>query len=291
MGFYERCKNNVPLSTLSTFGIGGPARWLFRAKTKEDLQEAFLFVSHENCPFIVLGRGSNCLFSDKGFSGIVIQNRVETFSPSSEGIFEVGGGYSFVALGMKTANDGWSGLEYAVGIPGSVGGAVFMNAGAHKQQAADSVAWVDYLDESGNCVRMQREELMFGYRSSSFQEKKGIIVSVGFSLKKDDGASARQQLIIEQRHKTQPYTERSAGCVFRNPPGSFAGQLIEEAGLKGKRIGGAEVSTIHANFIVNKGGATAQDVLDLVNYIREVIFNTKGVLLQSEIRCIPSTFT
>jgi UDP-N-acetylmuramate dehydrogenase len=290
MDLYDRCKQNVPLSTLSTFGIGGAALWLFRAEQKEDLQEALGFVSKEKCPFMVLGRGSNCLFSDEGFLGVVIQNRVNSFQDLGDGLFEVGGGVSFPSVGTRTARDGWGGLEFAVGIPGSVGGAVFMNAASHTQHTADSVAWVDYIDEQGAMVRLKREELSFGYRYSSLQNRRGAIAGVGFCLKRDETAILCQQEMVERRKRTQPIHDRSAGCVFRNPPGASAGALIEQAGLKGMVIGGAEVSRVHANFIVNRHGATARNVIDLMNHIREVVAQKTGVLLESEIRIVPSTF-
>ena len=281
--------SDVPLSTLSTFGIGGRAKWLFRAERAEDLQDALRFVMREHYPFLVVGRGSNCLFPDEGFSGLVIHNRVETLKDVGDGCFEVSGGYSFPALGVKTAREGWGGLEFAGGIPGSVGGAVFMNAGANQQQIADTVAWVDYVDEAGDIIRLKREGLAFAYRSSSFQGRRGVIAAVGVQLKRDEGAAFRQQEMVAYRKKTQPYHDRSAGCVFRNPAGASAGRLIEEVGLKGKRIGGAEVSPVHANFIVNREKATAHDVIALMNHVRDVVAQRKGVWLESEIRCIAST--
>jgi UDP-N-acetylmuramate dehydrogenase len=286
MDFFDRCTKDVPLSTISTFGIGGPAQWFFQALRTEDLQEALRFVSQERCPFLIIGKGSNCLFPDEGFPGIIIQNRIDIFVERGDGVFEVGGGYPFPMLGLKTVREGWGGLEFAVGIPGSAGGAVFMNAGAHKQQTADTVAWVDYVDESGSIVRLLRDELSFAYRHSSLQTRKGAVARVGFQLKKDEEAKIRQQEMVDYRKKTQPYQDRSAGCVFRNPPGMSAGSLIEQSGLKGKRIGGAEVSPVHANFIVNREGASAEDVLKLVNYVRQVVAETKGVWLESEIRMI-----
>ena len=289
MEFHDRCKRNVPLSTVSTFGIGGPAHWFFRAERTEDLQDALRFVSQEKCPFIVVGRGSNCLFSDEGFAGVVIHNRVADFQDLGEGLLEVGGGYGFPQLGIKTAREGWSGLEFAAGIPGTVGGAAFMNAGSHKQQVSDTVTWVEYVDEEGDLVRLKKEDLSFGYRYSSLQNRRGVVAGIGFQLKKDEDSHRRQQEMVEYRKRTQPIQDRSAGCVFRNPPGNSAGSLIEQAGLKGKTFGGAEVSKVHANFIVNRDRATARDVIGLMNHIREVVAEKNGIWLESEIRIIPST--
>lgn len=288
MGLYDQCKKNVPLSTLSTFGIGGVAEWVCIATTSEELQKVLSFVASEQCPFLVIGRGSNCLFSDDGFSGIIIQNRVETVDTIDDGTFVVSSGASFSSFGVKAAQDGWGGLEFAVGIPGSVGGAILMNASAQHQQTADAVVWVEYLDEKGSLIRLGKDELSFGYRQSIFQTMKGVITSVCFQLKRDEMASRRQREMMEYRRRTQPYKEKSCGCVFRNPPGMSAGQLIEEAGLKGKQIGGAQVSPMHANFIVNKGGATAHDVIQLMNHITEVVAGSSGVVLEHELCIIPS---
>lgn len=291
MGLYESCQRNIPLSAVSTFGIGGLAQWFFRANTAEDLRKALSFALREQCPFFVLGRGSNCLFSDDGFSGLVIQNRVESLQDEGDGRFVVSSGYPFAALGVKTAREGWGGLEFAAGIPGSVGGAVFMNASSHGLQTADTVSWVEYVDETGALVRALQDQAAFGYRQSMFQGNRSVVTSVCFQLKKDEGAAARQREMVEYRKKTQPYKERSAGCIFRNPPGMSAGKLIEEVGLKGAEVGGAQVSFCHANFIVNKGGATARDVIELMHHVREVVAEKKGVWLESEICIIPSGST
>ncbi len=284
--FLDRCSRDVLLSTISTFGIGGRARWLFRAHTTEDLQSALAFASKEACPYIVIGRGSNCLFADEGFPGLVIQNRVATFVDHGDGSVESGAGYSFASLGVATARAGWGGLEFAAGIPGSVGGAVWMNAGCHQQQTHHALVWVDYVEASGDVVRLKKEDLVFGYRYSSFHFLQGAIARVGFQLVRDEEVLARQEELMSYRKCTQPYRERSAGCVFRNPPGASAGRLIEEVGLKGMRIGGAEVSSVHANFIVNKGRATAGDVIALMTLVRDTVAEKKGVLLENEIRCI-----
>ena len=289
MGFRDRCQTGVSLSTVSTFGIGGPAALFFRAEQVEDLQDAFRFIHSENIPYLVVGRGSNCLFSDNGFSGLVIHHRIESFCDEGNGRFVVGGGYGFPTLGIVTAREGWSGLEFAAGIPASVGGAVWMNAGSHGQQTGEAISSVEYVNETGALVQFQREELSFGYRLSSFQNKRGAIARVVFQLKKDAQVQERQREMTAYRKQTQPYKERSAGCVFRNPPGASAGRLIEEAGLKGTSRGGAEVSSVHANFIVAREGATAEDVRSLIDVVRECVSRKTGVRLECEIRMISSS--
>ena len=284
MDFKDRCETGVCLSSLSTFGIGGPAALLFRAQGVEDLQEAMHYVSTTQTPYLVVGRGSNCLFPDNGFSGLVVLNRLEEVVDEGEGRFVVGGGARFPALGAQAAKEGWTGLEFAAGIPGSVGGAVCMNAGAQGQQTGAVVASVEYIDKHGTLVRLDGKDLSFGYRSSSFRGKGGVIASVAFQLSADEEAFERQKQMVEYRKRTQP-SDRSAGCVFRNPSGMSAGRLIDVAGLKGRRIGGAEVSSLHANFIVNRGGATAADVRSLIEVVRSEVLEHSGVHLECEVIC------
>jgi len=282
--FASRCEADLPLSAISTFGIGGPAALLFRARTVADLQEAMRFVSEKKIPHLVVGRGSNCLFPDGGFPGLVILNRLEEVREEGGGRFVAGGGVPFPAIGVQTARAGWGGLEFAAGIPGSVGGAVCMNAGAQGQQTGAVVESVQYVDVQGDLRTLSRSDLSFDYRSSSFRGKGGVIASATFSLCKDEHALERQKEMIEYRKRTQP-ADRSAGCVFRNPPGLSAGRLIEEAGLKGKKIGGAEISSVHANFIVNRGGATAADVIALIGIVRSEVCARTGVSLDCEVIC------
>jgi UDP-N-acetylmuramate dehydrogenase len=280
-------EENISLSNLCTFGIGGPARYFIRASTIEQLEIAVKRANQENIPFIVIGKGSNCLFHDKGFNGLVIQNKIDFFETPDLGVYHVGAGFSFALLGVRSAQAGFSGLEFASGIPASVGGAVFMNAGANGSETCTALESVDYMDENGNLHHLKKENLRFGYRTSCFQEKKGIIAAATFRLKKSLAARQKQIEIVSYRTKTQPYGEKSAGCVFRNPSCGFAGQLIEESGLKGAKVGDAEISSKHANFIVNKGNATSDDVLALIDMITTHIQNKSSIHLESEIRVIP----
>ncbi len=285
MDFLSRCKENVPLSTLSTFHIGGPTRLFFEAKNIEDVQEALRWALATSTKTIVIGKGSNTLFADEGFDGLVIQNSIVHCIESS-GVFSVGGGYSFSLLGVRSARAGWGGLEFAAGIPGSIGGAIYMNAGANGQCIADVVCSVDCVNERGERRSIPREEIDFGYRFSSFQSLGGVIVSVDVQLHSLPEALIRQKEMLERRKHTQPYCERSAGCSFRNPLDLSAGRLIDEVGLKGMKIGGAQVSTLHANFIINTGDAKASDVVKLLSYIRETVHKKTGVLLEPEVRII-----
>jgi len=277
------------LSALSTFKIGGPARLFIEVKTIEEMVEVRQFINREKIPFWVIGRGSNSLFDDRGFDGLVIMSNIR-FCNFEKGRLEVGSGYNFSLLGSQMARKGWSGLEFASGIPGSVGGAIFMNAGASGSETCDCLTHVSYVDQGGDLIQKSKEELHFSYRFSSLQKSRGLIVGATFKLEKCPNAKKLQVEITNSRIATQPYGQPSAGCVFRNPSlekkGS-AGSLIEMCGLKGTRVGGAEVSTMHANFIVNRGGAKASDVLELAKVIHETVLEKTGVDLEMEIRPIP----
>ncbi len=235
---------------------------------------------------MILGKGSNCLFDDRGFDGLVILNKI-AFCEFEGPLVHVGAGYSFSLLGTQTARKGWSGLEFASGIPGSVGGAVYMNAGASGAEVCNPLVEVTYVSELGEIQTLARDQIDFSYRFSAFQNRKGAIASAKFLLQPSEEARTKQLGIIDYRTRTQPYGDKSAGCVFRNPQPHSAGALIQQSGLKGKRIGGAEVSTLHANFIVNKDNATSQDILELAAYVKEAVKEKTGVDLEMEIRCIP----
>lgn len=276
-----------PLSDFSTFGIGGPASYFAEAHTREQMQEMLTYAHQHKLPTFILGKGSNCLFDDRGFNGLVILNRIDYLNHTEEGVFTLGAGYSFARLGGITARLGWSGLEFASGIPATVGGAVYMNAGANGKETFDTLFEVGYVTEEGALVWFKKDELAHSYRTSVFQSMHGAIVEAIFHLTPSVEAKQCQKEILSYRLKTQPYGEKSAGCAFRNPEAGAAGRLIEECGLKGKAVGGAVVSPMHANFIVNAGGASAQDVLALMHTVKECIYEKKGIILEEEIRYIP----
>ncbi len=286
MSIETRIEHRKPLKGLSTFGIGGNARQFITIHTIQEMEEIRKYAAREKIPFWALGKGSNSLFDDRGFDGLVILNKIDFIEFDEENL-HVGAGYSFSLLGAQTAKKKWGGLEFASGIPGSVGGAIYMNAGANGMETCEPLMAVGYIDEEGNYLEKKKEELSFSYRTSSFQSMNGIIVSGRFKLEQVDGARAKQLQIIEYRTATQPYGEKSAGCIFRNPKEGSAGTLIEECGLKGLRIGGAEVSKLHGNFIVNRGEATAQDVLELAKIVREIVKEKTGNELEMEVRPIP----
>jgi UDP-N-acetylmuramate dehydrogenase len=290
MGYQMEYQTNRSLKELCTLGIGGPAKYFIEVKTIEQMQEVMRDCASRAWPFFILGKGSNCLFDDRGFDGLVILNKID-FLQHKEGLFEVGAGYSFSYLGVQTARWGWGGLEFACGIPGSVGGAVFMNAGANSQETANVLHEVTVVNQLGECIVTPRSELAYAYRSSPFQKQQVAIVAAAFLLQPSKEAREKQLQLLSYRKKTQPYSDQSAGCWFRNPncggAVTGAGAVIDQSGLKGMSVGDAQVSDVHANFIVNKGAATAQDVLALVRQVKQSVKVKQGIDLVEEVRYIP----
>jgi len=278
----EFIENHV-LAPLTTFKIGGPARYFCSVTNSDELRLSLKRAEKEQCKVFVLGNGSNCLFSDHGFDGLVIHNKISFCIEVCPGQYHVGAGYSLSKLGQELARAGFGGLEFAAGIPGSVGGAVIMNAGANGQQISDILVSTEYIDENGDLEQLEAE---FGYRYSSLQGKGGAVSSIHIRLAENKQARENQRQMLLERKKKQPLNAKCAGCCFKNPAHISAGALIEQAGLKGKSMGGAQISQVHANFIINTGSATAQDILDLMEYVRERVAKHSGILLEPEVRII-----
>ncbi|MDQ5956963.1 MAG: UDP-N-acetylmuramate dehydrogenase [Candidatus Rhabdochlamydia sp.] len=274
------------LKDYTTIQIGGPAYEFISIDSIEGMQEVLRYCFTCNRDFFILGKGSNCLFHDDGFKGLVILNKI-SFCLIEEEIISVGAGYSFSYLGTQTAKKGLSGLEFASGIPGSVGGAIYMNSGVSSFETADCLQEVIFVGQSGEVEILSRDQIDFSYRFSSFQNRKGAIVAAKFKLTKTKDAKKKQLDLIGYRIKTQPYKDLSAGCIFRNPGKLSAGALIEKCGLKGTCIGDAEVSLIHANFIINKKKATASQVCALICLIHQTVKEKEGVDLKMEILYVP----
>lgn len=280
-------QKNIPLKNHTTLQIGGLSQYFVEVRSFSEMKEAMDFSKQNSIPYFILGKGSNLLCTDSGYSGLVILNKIDfSHINEEEGLFHIGAGYSFSLLGVQSARKGWSGLEFASGIPGSVGGAVFMNAGANGKETADSLYSVDFLDDEGNLHCFLKQDLLFSYRTSPFQKLKGAIISATFKLTKCEEARKAQIEIVNYRTKTQPYGDKSAGCIFQNPYPNHAGKLIEEVGLKGFSIGGAKISEKHANFIINSKEASSKDVLDLIKYIKEQVYIKKNIELKSEVRIL-----
>lgn len=283
----DKIIKNCPLKDFTTFGIGGPASQFIEVHDISTLKETLRYCKENGLRYYVLGKGSNVLFDDRGFNGLVIANRIQFCEKIDSQHWHVGAGYSFSLLGSQTARQGFSGLEFASGIPGSVGGAVYMNAGANGSETCQTLESVDYVTPEGEWICLPAQELQFNYRFSSFQNMKGVIAGATFLLTPSGDARQKQLSIIEYRKKTQPYNTKSAGCVFRNPECHHAGALIEKSGLKGKTIGGAQVSTLHANFLINAESASSKDILHLIQHVQEVVKAQQGVELEHEVRCVP----
>ncbi len=251
------------------------------------MREGLLFASKQSLPFFILGKGSNCLFSDQGFSGVVLLNKID-FCNWEENSVQAGAGFSFSLLGSQSARKGFCGLEFASGIPASVGGAVFMNAGANGTETCDLLKSVTFIHPDGSIQEYDKKDLEFSYRHSSFHSMSGAILAVTFAFS-EKGAQARQKQLemIDYRKKTQPLKEKSIGCIFRNPPSQSAGSLIQQCELKGLRRGGAKVSETHANFIINTGKASSQEVTELIREIQDKVREKTGVKLATEVRLIP----
>lgn len=275
------------LSDLSTWAIGGPCNYFVQVSDQTQLLSAFRFCQKHFVKFMVIGKGSNCLFDDMGFDGCVILNRIEFLERIEPGMYRVGSGFGFNRLGLQCANEGFTGLEFAGGIPGTVGGAAYMNAGANGQETAHSIDTVEIITTEGKFQTLKRRDLSFGYRSSSFQDMKDLaaITAVTFRLKRSESTRKRQQEYLERRRLSQPVGEKSAGSVFRNPfkIGVSAAELIEQAGLKGLKVGGAMVSNVHANFFINCGDSTSEDMLQLIDLVRDTVYQKFGVELKEEI--------
>jgi UDP-N-acetylmuramate dehydrogenase len=280
-------QNNRLLKDSCTFGIGGPAKYFVEVRQIAEMQEILLYCHEHHLPYFILGKGSNTLFDDQGFDGLVIANRIDFLTRQDNDCWHVGAGYSFSLLGTQTARQGLSGLEFASGIPGSVGGAVYMNAGANGHETCEHLVEIDYVTNKGELISLKSKDLEFHYRSSSFQTMSGAIVGAKFKLIPCQTARDKQLKILDYRKKTQPYGAKSAGCIFRNPSCGQAGALIDQNGLKGLTIGGAQVSTVHANFVVNTGNASANDVLSLIKLITHTVFEKTGIELESEVRQVP----
>lgn len=287
MSIQSKLIQNKSLALLSTFRIGGLAKFFIEVQSIKEMIEVRNYINEQNIPFWVLGRGSNSLFDDRGFDGLVVLNSIR-FCEFNQGSLHVGSGYNFSLLGAQMARAGWGGLEFASGIPGSVGGAIFMNAGAGGVETCEILTAVSYVDSQGRLIEKKAKELAFSYRRSLFHKNGGMIVSGRFQLEKCEKAREKQIFITERRIATQPYGQPSVGCIFRNP--SFeksAGALIEQCALKGKQIGEAQVSPLHGNFIVNQGRATAADVGELISFIQKTVQKQTGIKLECEVQMVP----
>jgi UDP-N-acetylmuramate dehydrogenase len=284
-----KVKEKEALSKHTTMKIGGPADVLVEPKGVENLEKVVQFSVENDLPFRVIGRGSNLLMGDEGLRGIVIKLGKGLNHLEIEGTKVVAGaGYPLVPLATIISKKGLAGFEFAGGIPGSVGGAVYMNAGAHGSDISQILTRARILYPNGALKWLSRKEMQYSYRTSVLQSDQGICVEAEFQLAQGDAEEITQamQSYKDYRHNTQPYDMPCAGSIFRNPLPQHAGKLVEEAGLKGYKIRGAEISTLHGNFIVNNGNAKAADVLELIAFIKQIILEKYQVSMHTEIEIV-----
>ncbi|MGG1150383.1 UDP-N-acetylmuramate dehydrogenase [Bacillus wiedmannii] len=281
---------NEALARYTTMKIGGPADILIVPKHVASIEKTLQLVKKYKTKWTVIGRGSNLLVSDLGIEGVVIRlgEGLEHLEVEKHRV-RVGGGYPLIKLSTLLSRQGLSGLEFASGIPGSVGGAVYMNAGAHKSDISNILSKALILFENGTIDWLTHEEMEFSYRTSVLQTKRpGIVLEAEFQLQvgEREGIVSVMQKNKDYRRETQPWNHPCAGSIFRNPIPYFAGDLIEKAGLRGYQIGGAQISEMHGNFIINTGGAGAQDVLSLIALIKQTIKDKFGVEMHTEVEII-----
>lgn len=280
-------KSNVPMSTLTTFKIGGDAALVLTVKTRNQLSSLIKYLNGNSIDYIVLGKGSNVLVNDNGLDKVIIKLSGDfcEISMLDDNTLYCGAGLSLAGLCKEAENKCLSGLEFAWGIPGSVGGAAFMNAGAYGGEMKDVLYCVTHIDNEGKLGVIKSNDLKLGYRHSVYKENGYTIIGVTLKLKIDtqNNIRARMDDYMQRRKDKQPLEFPSAGSVFRRPEGNYAGALIEKCGLKGKSVGGAQVSPKHSGFIVNTGSATAEDVKKLIKLIQDTVKKETGYDLQREI--------
>lgn len=286
---------NEPMSKHTTFRTGGPARLYIVPRTTAELAAIIRYFKLNGLDYFILGNGSNLLVSDSGYQGAVIDlGRNDNTEFTLLGyewlddrlIMDVGAGCFLSAVGNIAANIGARGFEELTGIPGCMGGACIMNAGAYGREIKDVVLNVTAVDNKGNVVKLNRDELKFRYRGSNLMDEGYIVCRTEIELGRDaaDAVKARCDELMAKRKESQPLEYPSAGSTFKRPEGYFAGKLISDAGLKGLRIGGAEVSEKHAGFIINRDGAVSQDIYRLIQDVRARVLDIYGVELQPEVR-------
>lgn len=283
----QNVRVDEPMSKHTTFRIGGPAQLFVTPQTTEELGQVVLSCNAYKIPFFMLGHGSNLLVSDDGMQGVVIQLYRNFSDFSIEGtMVRAQAGVMLHMLGNAVRDAGLTGFEFAAGIPGTLGGAIMMNAGAYGGEMKDIVAKVQLMDANGNLLEKTGEEMEFGYRHSIVEEKGYIVLGATLALQQGDkeAVAAKMEELATARKTKQPLEFPSAGSTFKRPEGYFAGKLIMDAGLQGYSVGGAQVSEKHCGFVINKGGATAADVMQLIQDIRQTVYDKFQVQLEPEIK-------
>jgi UDP-N-acetylmuramate dehydrogenase len=283
----------VSLKGLTTWKVGGLAQWYLEPRTLAETQTGLAWARQNNLPITIIGAGSNLLISDRGLAGLVICTRhlrhVSTQFDNETHTISADAGKMVASLAWQAARRGWGGMEWSAGIPGTLGGAVVMNAGAHGHSMQEILVSTDVLNLDGSIETLTNQDLNYSYRTSNLQNDSRIVLSAKFELNTAGDAEeikARTFRDLEKRHSKQPYDRPSCGSVFRNPSPQYAAALIEGLGLKGHRIGDAEVSTLHANFIINRQDATASDIRELIFYVQSQVKAKHSIELETEVKML-----
>lgn len=285
-------KTNEDMSKHTSFKVGGKADIFIKINDIQDLKYILDFTKKNNIPLTVIGNGSNVLVKDNGIRGITIYLNFDDIQideeKNGEVIVTVGSGVKLAMLAVILQKKGIAGFEFASGIPGTIGGAIRMNAGAYGKEMKEVVENVTYMDEEGNTHKLENEQMDFSYRHSRFKEKQEIIIEAQLKFQKEDAEKIKERMdeYRKARMEKQPIDMPSAGSTFKRGTNYISAKLIDDAGLKGYEIGGAQVSEKHAGFIVNKGNATAQDILDLIDYVIKVVYEKFGKILELEVEVI-----
>lgn len=276
-----------PMKSHTTFRVGGPADYYTIPKTKEEIRDIVRVCKQWEVPFYIIGNGSNLLVSDKGYRGVMIQIYKDMNEITIEGQkVTAQAGALLSAIANRALDAGLTGFEFAAGIPGTLGGACVMNAGAYGGEMKDVLTYVTVLDEEGQFLTVDKEALELGYRTSVIAKKGYIALEAGIELKEGtrDEIKARMEELKDRRITKQPLEYPSAGSTFKRPEGYFAGKLIEDAGLRGFRVGDAQVSEKHCGFVINRGSATAADIMGLITEVADTVERKFGVRMEPEVK-------
>lgn len=285
----DQIKENELMKHHTTFRIGGSADVMTMPNTEEEIVEIIALSNKHNIPYTIVGNGSNILVTDKGIRGLVIKIAENFSDVQIEGnLVYAQSGARLTAISRKIYEAELTGFEFASGIPGTVGGGVYMNAGAYDSEMKNVIKTVRALDKTGNVIELSNEEMHFGYRKSRAMEDSLIILSVVIELKQGDKAAIKAKIddFTNKRVTKQPVSEFSAGSTFKRPEGHFAGKLIEETGLRGYTIGHAKISEKHCGFVINKGDSTCEDMLEFIQKVKHKVYEKTGVKLEEEIKII-----
>lgn len=278
------------LSGHTTFRIGGPAQYYLIPENREEVGEAIVFAKEKQLPYYVIGKGSNMLFSDQGYLGVVIEigKGMEALRIKEDGTVIAEAGISLGAMSLQLAREGWAGFAFAGGIPGTLGGAITMNAGAYGGEIKDCILSAKVMTPDGKIVELTKDELELGYRTSVIQKKSYLVLEGTFRFTQGDPDEIQKAIreLNQRRRDKQPLEYPSAGSTFKRPEGYFAGKLIEDAGLRGYRVGDAQVSEKHCGFVVNRGEATSEEVRQLIVDVQKKVMETFGVKLEPEVRIV-----